>query len=204
MKNRYSITRWLLTAAVPALLLTACSKDNDTGDYPGTNESPGGDIRFEIGFATPAATAGANLPQTRVTTDSQFKSTWDDGDAIGIFACRKSETLSETPSGNVLNNIKLTYNNATGTWSGSAYWPADGSRIDFYAYYPYQGDGTPLPSFCGEPRAVTICGSQEDFTAAVWYGLHAENRVSLFTAFIDRRSGEVTTRIVNRNQNLGV
>ena len=129
MKNRYSITRWLLTAAVPALLLTACSKDNDTGDYPGTNESPGGDIRFEIGFATPAATAGANLPQTRVTTDSQFKSTWDDGDAIGIFACRKSETLSETPSGNVLNNIKLTYNNATGTWSGSAYWPADGSRI---------------------------------------------------------------------------
>ena len=36
------------------------------------------------------------------------------------------------------------------------------------------------------------------------YGLHAENRVSLFTAFIDRRSGEVTTRIVNRNQNLGV
>ena len=66
------------------------------------------------------------------------------------------------------------------------------------------GDGTPLPSFCGEPRAVTICGSQEDFTAAVWYGLHAENRVSLFTAFIDRRTGEVTTRIVNRNQNIGV
>ena len=51
---------------------------------------------------------------------------------------------------------------------------------------------------------MTICGSQEDFTAAVWYGLHAENRVSLFTAFIDRRSGEGTTRIVNRNQNLGV
>ena len=70
--------------------------------------------------------------------------------------------------------------------------------------YTYEGDGTPLPSFCGEPRAVTICGSQEDFTAAVWYGLHAENRVSLFTAFIDRRSGEVTTRIVNRNQNIGV
>ena len=70
--------------------------------------------------------------------------------------------------------------------------------------HTYEGDGTPLPSFCGEPRAVTICGSQEDFTAAVWYGLHAENRVSLFTAFIDRRSGEVTTRIVNRNQNLGV
>ena len=70
--------------------------------------------------------------------------------------------------------------------------------------YTYEGDGTPLPSFCGEPRAVTICGSQEDFTAAVWYGLHAENRVSLFTAFIDRRTGEVTTRIVNRNQNIGV
>lgn len=146
MKNRYSITRWLLTAAVPALLLTACSKDNDTGDYPGTNKSPGGDIRFEIGFATPEATAGADLPQTRVTTDSRFKSTWDDGDAIGIFACRKGETLSETPSDNVLNNIKLTYNKATGTWSGPAYWPADGSRIDFYAYYPYQGNGTLKPA----------------------------------------------------------
>ena len=73
-----------------------------------------------------------------------------------------------------------------------------------YYIHTYEGDGTPLPSFCGEPRAVSICGSQEDFTAAIWYGLNAENRVSLFTAFIDRRSGEVTTRIVNRNQNLGV
>ena len=146
MKHRCSITRWLLAAAVPALLLTACSKENDTGDYPGTNESPDGDIRFEIGFATPAATAGADLPQTRVTTDSQFKSTWDDGDAIGIFACKKGETLSETPSGNVLNNIKLTYNNATGTWSGPAYWPMDGSTLNFYAYYPYQGDGTLNPA----------------------------------------------------------
>lgn len=146
MKNRYSITRWLLAAAVPALLLTACSKDNDTGDYPGTNESPSGDIRFEIGFATPAATMGADLPQTRVTTDSQFKSTWDDGDAIGIFACKKGETLSEMPSDNTFNNVKLTYNKATGTWSGTAYWPMDNSRLDFYAYYPYQGDGTLKPA----------------------------------------------------------
>lgn len=152
MKNRYPITRWLLTAAVPALLLTACSKDNDTGDYPGTNESPGGDIRFEIGFAPQGGSAmntqadGSDVPLTRVATDAAFKSTWDGGDAIGIFACRKGETLSETPSDNVLNNIKLTYNKATGTWSGPAYWPADGSRIDFYAYYPYQGDGTLNPA----------------------------------------------------------
>ena len=141
MKNRYPITRWLLAAAVPAVLLTACSKDNDTGDYPGTNESPGGDIRFEIGFDTPAATAGADLPQTRVTTDSQFKSTWDDGDEIGVFACSNGGTLA-TDGSNYINNVKLTYNKTAGTWTQAEplYWPTAAQNItalDFYAYYPY-------------------------------------------------------------------
>ena len=57
MKNRYPITRWLLAAAVPAVLLTACSKDEVPGKPDGIG-TESGDIRFENGGSRPAADTG--------------------------------------------------------------------------------------------------------------------------------------------------
>lgn len=139
MKNRYPITRWLLAAAVPAVLLTACSKDEVSGKPDGIG-TESGDIRFEIGFPPPVATAEADLPQTRVTTDSQFKSTWEDGDEIGVFAVASGTALSATASGNYIHNAKLTYNGSSWTQAEPLYWPRIAENIpelDFYAYYPY-------------------------------------------------------------------
>ena len=61
-------------------------------------------------------------------------------------------------------------------------------------------DGNPIPSFEGEPTPVTIEGSLDAFTDSVWKSLNQDNKVSLFTRFIDLETGSCETRIVNKNQ----
>ena len=66
--------------------------------------------------------------------------------------------------------------------------------------HTYQGDGSPLPSFEGEPELVGIEGDIDSFTETVWNSLNEENKVSLFVRFIDIATGEYETRIVNKNR----
>ena len=65
--------------------------------------------------------------------------------------------------------------------------------------HTYQGDGNPLPSFQGEPRPVEITGDLDTFTGLIWQGLNPENKVSLFTSFIDLETGAAESRIVNKH-----
>jgi len=74
--------------------------------------------------------------------------------------------------------------------------PFDGEG---YFIHTYMGDGNPLPSFCGEPVQVEIKGDIDTFTKNVWESLDADNKVSLFTRYINIATGEVTSRIVNKN-----
>ncbi len=66
--------------------------------------------------------------------------------------------------------------------------------------HTYREDGSPLPSFEGEPVPVAIEGDIDAFTANVWNSLDADNKVSLFTRFIDLETGAAETRIVNKHQ----
>lgn len=67
--------------------------------------------------------------------------------------------------------------------------------------HTYEHDGDPIPSFEGEPTPVEIDGSDIDaFTSTVWDNLNEDNKVSLFTRFIDLENGEEETRIVNKNK----
>ncbi len=65
--------------------------------------------------------------------------------------------------------------------------------------HTYMGDGSPLPSFEGEPEKVAITGSIDEFTDSVWNSLNEDNKVSLFVRFIDIATGKAETRIVNKN-----
>ena len=127
------IQRFLIALALP-LMLAGCAKDDSTDPVTGA----GGEITFNIGFAgqNPATAQGA---ETRVATDALFNSTWDMGDAIGIFAVAHGQPLAA--SGNYIDNVLMIYNADTNTWSldsgAELYWPQDGGRLDFYAYYPY-------------------------------------------------------------------
>lgn len=65
--------------------------------------------------------------------------------------------------------------------------------------HTYQQNGNPLPSFQGEPRRVRLSGDLEQLAHQVWYNLNQDNRVSLFTAFVDLQTGEITSHIINRH-----
>ena len=65
--------------------------------------------------------------------------------------------------------------------------------------HTYKEDGTTLPSFEGEPLKVSLDGDIDEFTKNLWKNLNEDNKVSLFTRFIDIKTGEYQTRIVNKN-----
>lgn len=66
--------------------------------------------------------------------------------------------------------------------------------------HTYMGDGTPLPSFVGEPEQVEIpCGTPAELADLLWDSLNAENKVSLFVRYIDRKTGDWETVIKNKH-----
>ncbi len=63
----------------------------------------------------------------------------------------------------------------------------------------YEGNGSPLPSFRGEPRFVKLAGNIDDFTEEVWEALSEDNKVSLFVRYVNLETGAADTRIINKN-----
>lgn len=61
----------------------------------------------------------------------------------------------------------------------------------------YAGDGSPLPSFSGDPLAVPCAGSPAEILETYWKALDGDNRISLAVKHI-ADSGEATLTIKNR------
>lgn len=72
--------------------------------------------------------------------------------------------------------------------------PGEGHLI-----HTYRGDGNPLPPFEGEPTAVAVEGSLDEFAERLWASLDGDNRVSLFVRFLSLKSGLADTRVFNKN-----
>jgi hypothetical protein len=66
--------------------------------------------------------------------------------------------------------------------------------------HTYVTDGSPIPSFQGEPERVSIPDDIDAFTADIWDNLDADNRISLYVSYTDLVSGTQTTRLINKNQ----
>ena len=64
----------------------------------------------------------------------------------------------------------------------------------------YMGDGTPLPSFEGEPKLIKLEGDMNTFGDMLWNALNEENKVSLFVRYIDLETGADESRIYNKNK----
>ncbi len=89
---------------------------------------------------------------------------------------------------------------------------ADGTACNRYtfSYAPLAGlghfihtyvcDGNPIPTFQGEPERVTIADNIDDFTNEIWENLDADNKISLYTRYIDLESGAVESRLINKNK----
>ena len=66
--------------------------------------------------------------------------------------------------------------------------------------HTYVTDGTPIPTFQGEPERVAIAGDIDAFTAQLWENLNEDNKISLFVRFTDLETREYQQRIVNKHQ----
>lgn len=66
--------------------------------------------------------------------------------------------------------------------------------------HTYMGDGSPLPSFEGEPTLVDIPNDMNEFADIVWNNLNEDNKVSLFVRYISIEDGTSETKIINKNQ----
>jgi hypothetical protein len=66
-------------------------------------------------------------------------STWDKGDAIGVYMKKEGESLNSTV---IANNINYIYNDSgyfkPKNESQAIYFPFNGSNVDFVGYYPYR------------------------------------------------------------------
>lgn len=65
--------------------------------------------------------------------------------------------------------------------------------------HTYRCNGSPIPSFEGEPEKVALRGEIDRLTADMWDSLNPDNKVSLFVRYIDLATGRAETRIVNKN-----
>lgn len=88
--------------------------------------------------------------------------------------------------------------------------PVDPALTDRFTYRPaplplglgvglttYAGDGSPLPSFSGEPLLLPLGGMAEDVLESYWGALDADNRISLAVKRVDVGGGG---RILARNR----
>ncbi|MEA4869017.1 MAG: IMP cyclohydrolase [Christensenella sp.] len=64
--------------------------------------------------------------------------------------------------------------------------------------HTYQADGAVLPSFCGEPAAVSLPNERKAFADSLWGALNPENRVSLYVRYTDLASGTYEDAIYNQ------
>jgi len=65
--------------------------------------------------------------------------------------------------------------------------------------HTYVTDGNPIPTFQGEPERVAIGNCPQEFTKMVWENLNEDNKISLYTNWIDLTTGEETVTIINKH-----
>ena len=79
----------------------------------------------------------------------------------------------------------------------------------FYEYSPIAGlghfihtyvtDGNPIPTFQGEPERVKIPNCIDCFAKKIWESLNENNKISLYVRYVDLETGEVTSKMINKN-----
>lgn len=65
--------------------------------------------------------------------------------------------------------------------------------------HTYIQDGTPIPTFCGEPERVSIPDDIDAFTREIWESLDENNKISLYVRYVDLETGAAENRMINKN-----
>ena len=65
--------------------------------------------------------------------------------------------------------------------------------------HTYECDGSPLPTFSGEPQRIAIPESIDEFAEEIWNALDEDNKISLYVRYTDLATGETETRLFNKH-----
>ena len=154
-----------------------------------------------------------------VTNGDQTDTVCDSLDAGGSFAQALCTRTFEPDAPNYTPRISgmITFSDGDFSYDMSILKSTDGkgqrcSRY-FYSYpscpglghfiHTYMGDGSPLPTFTGEPERVFIPDDIDSFADGIWNSLDKDNKISLYVRYTDLSSGETQTRIINKNTDGG-
>ena len=64
--------------------------------------------------------------------------------------------------------------------------------------HTYVCDGSPIPTFQGEPERVAIPNDIDELTAELWDNLDESNKISLYVVYTDLKTGREETRLINK------
>ena len=65
--------------------------------------------------------------------------------------------------------------------------------------HTYQTDGSPIPTFMGEPDRVEIPDELDEFTNEIWNNLDEANKISLYVRYTDLKTGAYEDRLINKH-----
>lgn len=65
--------------------------------------------------------------------------------------------------------------------------------------HTYVTDGNPIPTFVGEPERISIPNCLDEFTSSIWDNLDENNKISLYTRFIDLETGDIEESLINKH-----
>ena len=65
--------------------------------------------------------------------------------------------------------------------------------------HTYVTDGDPIPTFQGEPERMAMDNDIDVSTNAIWENLDENNKISLYTRYIDLTTGQYDERLINKN-----
>ena len=105
-------------------------------------------------------------------------------DEKGDFTYKMSILKAADSEGTACNRYYFNYNGLAGLG---------------HFIHTYVQDGTPIPTFQGEPERVRIPDDIDTFTDEIWTNLDESNRISLYVRYTDLETGEVENRMINKN-----
>lgn len=127
MQQQYHLHQsWLGLLLLPLLSLSSCSGADDFGRIDGSGVSS---LKVPIAFS--ATDDWSDLINTRAASVSSF----NQGDAIGVYAYYYPSGKWENGVQEFMINQKVEYDGSSWTYSPIKYWPQAGN-VAFYGFYP--------------------------------------------------------------------
>ncbi|MDR0892401.1 MAG: fimbrillin family protein [Mediterranea sp.] len=154
---------WLLLGTLLGIA-AGCDRMEETSTHPSADN---GDVSFVLNIEEP--TEANPLSRVNTSTDGNFTTTWQDGDKVGVYVVNYSTGAPALKSnGNFIDNRQLTYSNGKWVLAGEKItFPSDGTKLAFYAYFPYQenlADALHIPYQMAADQSVA--GKEYDFLVA--------------------------------------